>query len=107
MEVGSVWGHGSYVAPDWTADFLHREAMFILDRWAGNEFGTDYEQLDGERQSQLTGRLAKFLRTNTYDSATGAVTIDPLRAEAFEPMSAIIPMSSPMAGPTMRFLSAP
>lgn len=26
MEVGSVWGHGSYVAPDWTADWLHREA---------------------------------------------------------------------------------
>ncbi len=24
MEVGSVWGHGSYVAPDWTADWLHR-----------------------------------------------------------------------------------
>ena len=21
MEVGSVWGHGSYVAPDWTADW--------------------------------------------------------------------------------------
>ena len=26
MEVGSIWGHGSYVAPDWTADYLHREA---------------------------------------------------------------------------------
>src|SRR5207248_2648771 len=25
MEVGSLWGHGSYVAPDWTADWLHRE----------------------------------------------------------------------------------
>jgi nitric oxide reductase large subunit len=25
MEVGSIWGHGSYVAPDWTADWLHRE----------------------------------------------------------------------------------
>ena len=35
MEVGSIWGHGSYVAPDWTADWLHREAVFILDRWAG------------------------------------------------------------------------
>lgn len=32
MEVGSIWGHGSYVAPDWTADWLHREAVFILDR---------------------------------------------------------------------------
>ena len=36
MEVGSVWGHGSYVAPDWTADWLHREAMFILDRLERN-----------------------------------------------------------------------
>ena len=25
-EVGTVWGHGAYVAPDWTADWLHREA---------------------------------------------------------------------------------
>jgi nitric oxide reductase subunit B len=34
MEVGSVWGHGSYVAPDWTADWLHREAVFVLNEWA-------------------------------------------------------------------------
>jgi nitric oxide reductase subunit B len=38
MEVGSVWGHGSYVAPDWTADWLHREAMFILNKWSGAQF---------------------------------------------------------------------
>jgi len=34
MEVGSIWGHGSYVAPDWTADWLHRESTFILNDWA-------------------------------------------------------------------------
>ena len=34
MEVGSIWGHGSYVAPDWTADWLHREATAVLDEWA-------------------------------------------------------------------------
>src|SRR6266496_1375898 len=67
MEVGSVWGHGSYVAPDWTADWLHREATFILDRWSKADFGTEYAQLDGERQAQLQGRLAKVMRTNTYD----------------------------------------
>ena len=33
MEQGSIWGHGSYVAPDWSADWLHREAMALLDRW--------------------------------------------------------------------------
>ena len=31
MEVGSIWGHGSYVAPDWCADWIHREAEFLLD----------------------------------------------------------------------------
>ena len=84
MEVGSIWGHGSYVAPDWTADWLHREAVFILDRWANDDFGRDYEQLDEERQAQLSGRLAQKLRVNTYDPETRTITIDPLRAEAFQ-----------------------
>jgi nitric oxide reductase subunit B len=84
MEVGSIWGHGSYVAPDWTADWLHREAMFMLDRWANEDFGTDYEALDAERQAQLQGRLAELLRANTFEPDTGTITIDPLRAEAFE-----------------------
>ncbi len=83
MEVGSIWGHGSYVAPDWTADWLHREAMFILNHWAKDEFGTGYEQLDEERQAQLSGRLEQQLRANTYDPDTRTITIDPLRADAF------------------------
>src|SRR5687767_8665674 len=73
MEVGSIWGHGSYVAPDWTADWLHREATFILARWSKSDFGIEYAQLDGEKQAQLQGRLAKVMRTNTYDPATKSV----------------------------------
>ncbi len=84
MEVGSVWGHGSYVAPDWTADYLHREAVFILNRWAEDEFGSPFAQLDEEHQGQLTARLAMQFRENSYDAEPGTLTIDPLRAEAFE-----------------------
>lgn len=84
MEVGSVWGHGSYVAPDWTADWLHKEAMFILNKWGNDEHGSDYDRLDSEKQAQLQGRLAKLMRTNTHDRGTGAVTVEPIRAEAFE-----------------------
>src|SRR4029453_19143875 len=43
-----------------------------------------YENLDLEKQSQLTGRLAGNLRTNTYDPATRTVTIGPARAAAYE-----------------------
>ncbi len=83
MQVGSVWGHGSYVAPDWTADWLHREAVFILNAWAAKEFNSTFEDLDAERKGQLIARLSQQLRENSYDSLSGVVTISPLRAEAF------------------------
>ncbi|MDX2039468.1 MAG: nitric-oxide reductase large subunit [Isosphaeraceae bacterium] len=84
MEVGSVWGHGSYVAPDWTADALHRECVFLLGRWAWADFGQDYDALSIERQAQLRGRLEAMLRPNGYDPATRTLTIPAIRAEAFQ-----------------------
>lgn len=84
MEVGSIWGHGSYVAPDWSADWLHREATFILEKWSLADFGAEYAKLNGEQQAQLQGRLATLMRTNTYDPATKTITLDPIRAEAFQ-----------------------
>jgi len=30
-QLGSIWGHGAYVARDWTADWIHREAQAWLD----------------------------------------------------------------------------
>jgi nitric oxide reductase subunit B len=83
MEVGSVWGHGSYVAPDWTADWLHREAVYILDRWAQADFAKKFADLEAEQRAQLVGRLAEQIRKNTYDPTTETAAIDPLRADAF------------------------
>ena len=64
QEVGSVWGHGAYVAPDWSADWLHRESVFLLDRWAGREYSKSYEQLNVEQQAGLRQRLKSELRPN-------------------------------------------
>lgn len=84
MEVGSIWGHGSYVAPDWTADWLHREAVFVLDDWATTENGEPYAQLSAEQQAKFRGRLEEIYRRNTYDAATNSIVILPVRARAFE-----------------------
>lgn len=56
-ELGSVWGHGAYTAPDWTADWVHREAVWLLERWAQEDFGTSYEYLTAERAAALKVRL--------------------------------------------------
>ena len=82
QEVGTIWGHGSYVAPDWTADWLHREAVFILDAMAQQEFQTNFSNLGDEAQAMLKIRLQKELRTNTFDPATETLTLSPLRAQA-------------------------
>jgi nitric oxide reductase subunit B len=88
QEVGTVWGHGAYVAPDWSADWLHREATWILDRWATEQGAKDYASLDGEHQMALKARLKTELRTNTYNPATGELVVSPLRAQAFAAVSA-------------------
>jgi len=87
QEVGSVWGHGAYVAPDWSADWLHREATWLLNHWAAQSGGKSYEQLDSETQAQLRQRLKNEIRSNTYDAATGDLVVSPTRAEAFRAVS--------------------
>ena len=83
QEVGTIWGHGSYVAPDWTADWLHRECVFLLDRWAKEAGAANYEALPPEQQAGLRERLKIAIRRNTYDPATQTITVDPARAAAF------------------------
>lgn len=87
QEVGSIWGHGAYVAPDWTADWLHREALHILNIYAENDFSKPFEELNAEQQAMLTARLQKNIRTNTFDPNSNTITIDSLRISAIEALS--------------------
>jgi len=84
MEVGSVWGHGSYVAPDWTADWLHREITFVLNEWSEKDYGKAFDQLGAEDKAKLQARLQEMYRRNDYDRATNSLRIDPVRARAFD-----------------------
>ena len=84
MEMGSIWGHGSYVAPDWTADYLHRESLFILDDWSQRDFAKAYDKATSEQQAVLRQRLQDVVRKNNYDPSSGRLTIEPVRAQAFE-----------------------
>ena len=78
MQLGSVWGHGGYLAPDWTADTLHREALAMLD--ADGEFAALAEPDRAARIAALAARI----RVNTYDSGTGRIAITGERARAIE-----------------------
>jgi nitric oxide reductase subunit B len=88
QEVGTIWGHGAYVAPDWSADWLHRESEILLDRWAAREGATGFSALDPEKQAGLQARLVREIRTNGYDAANNRVIIGADRAAAYQQLSA-------------------
>ncbi len=82
QEMGTVWGHGAYQAPDWSADWLHKEAVYILNRLSMQSDNMPFDELSEERQAALKITLQKDLRKNTYDPATKKLVVSALRAEA-------------------------
>ncbi|WP_167613753.1 nitric-oxide reductase large subunit [Maribellus sediminis] len=84
QELGTVWGHGAYQAPDWSADWLHKEAVFMLNELANESEGIPYDQLSEEKQASLKIILQKDLRKNTYDPESKVLTISDLRAKAIQ-----------------------
>ena len=78
--VGSIWGHGAYIAPDWNADYLHRETEMLLDLFAQKD-GKTYKDLPEDEQAKYLVQLRKELRTNTYDATSGVITFSPERAQ--------------------------
>ena len=88
QQLGTVWGHGSYVAPDWSADWLHREALQLRENWSQKEFGKAYKDLPAEQQGELDARLQREMRANRYDAATSRLTLSDQRAAAVRDVAA-------------------
>lgn len=64
MQLGSIRGHGAYQAPDWTADWLHRELTAWLDLAAQDGFQRPYAEVDEDLQALLRQQLKREYRGN-------------------------------------------
>jgi len=82
QQLGTVWGHGSYVAPDWSADWLHREAVALRELWAQRDFTAHFEDLSKSNQAYLNAKLKEEMRRNTYDKARDVIVVSADRAAA-------------------------
>jgi nitric oxide reductase subunit B len=82
QQLGTVWGHGSYVAPDWSADWLHREALALASELVRRTYGNDHGALAADQKAAIDARVQIELRTNTYDPEKGTITVSAHRARA-------------------------
>jgi len=80
QQLGSVWGHGSYVAPDWSADWLHREIVALREVLAQKQYAQPFARLDSGQQALIGQRVKDELRHNSYDATSGTLTLSVERA---------------------------
>lgn len=88
MQLGSIWGHGAYQAPDWSADWLHRELVNWLEIAAQETYGASFEALDAEKQMILNQRLKLDYRSNTYNESNDTATLSNRRIKAINKTAA-------------------
>jgi nitric oxide reductase subunit B len=72
MEYGSIFGHGAYLGPDFTAEYLHRAALASIEEYGG---------VNSDRARQQT--IAEF-KQNRFNPASGTLVYTPGQATAFE-----------------------
>ncbi len=90
QHIGTVWGHGSYLAPDWSADYLHRSGLFIAARFAGMDSAlaagftqSDLDKMESAKKAALSAMVKDEIKQNKYNASTGELIFTPHQTEAF------------------------
>ncbi len=73
QHIGSILGHGSYLAPDWTAKALHQWAAGTLAR----------VEVRGVSPAEAKAQTTFLFRNNKYEIATDTLKLDAAQAQAY------------------------
>ena len=84
MDNGTIWGHGGYLGPDFSAQSLHILALDLADRIAHERLGRGYADLTPDERAAVDGAVALVLKANRYDPATGTLALPKGAAESFK-----------------------
>jgi len=71
MEYGSIFGHGAYLGPDYTADYLRRSASAV------------YELHGGEKASGANGQTVAEFKANRYDGSGDTLSFTEAQSTAY------------------------
>jgi nitric oxide reductase subunit B len=78
MQLGTIFGHGAYLGPDFTAQYLHGEIATMRDRYTAA----------GMSPVDARARIGAELKRNTYDAGSGTVAFSDGQGHAFDVMRA-------------------
>ncbi len=82
MEHGTLWGHGAYLGPDYTAEHLHREVQIARDSLASARFERAFAGLSEADQGLVGDAVRAELKANRYDPGSGTLVLSAGEATA-------------------------
>ncbi len=83
MEHGTLWGHGAYLGPDYTAEYLHRLAEISRETLAVARYGKPYAALELGLARDIDEAVRAEAKENRYDPVTETLRLSPAEATAF------------------------
>ena len=84
MDQGTLLGHGAYLGPDYSAEYLHGEAVAVQNELASEKYNTPYEKLTEDQKESIAAEVQDMLHKNRYDASTGILTLTKSEADAFQ-----------------------
>ncbi len=84
MENGTIWGHGAYLGPDFSAEYLHALGMDVAAAVSRQDYGKTLDALTPAQRSAVEAQVASILKENRYDPATNALTFADAEALSFQ-----------------------
>jgi len=78
MQHGTIFGHGAYLGPDFTAEYLHKAAGMMLAFYAGGRQTISPE---------VRQRVRDELKNNTWDPASNTIRYTPGQVHAYQAMT--------------------
>ncbi|MFP5213599.1 MAG: nitric-oxide reductase large subunit [Acidobacteriota bacterium] len=84
MSNGTLWGHGAYLGPDFSAEYLHTLALDARESLARDLYRRDWEQLGDLEHGAVEEALRKLLRANRYEEKTRTLIFTRAEVESFQ-----------------------
>ncbi|MGB7574898.1 MAG: cbb3-type cytochrome c oxidase subunit I [Thermodesulfobacteriota bacterium] len=74
MENGTIWGHGAYLGPDFSAEYLHTLAMDTSIHLAKQNYDREWLALTLTERAAVTAEVQQLLKQNRYNPQTKTLT---------------------------------
>jgi nitric oxide reductase subunit B len=84
MQNGTIWGHGSYLGPDFSAQYLHELSQETGQAIARQEFDADLSALGASKRTLVDSRVAVLLKENRYNHVSKQLIFTDAEKDSFQ-----------------------